>query len=556
MSKKISQLPTVPSSIGAYLAAALNGQSCKVPLPQVPDVTMFGVSPSKTGAQNDAAIALALAASSALYWPDAAFPSAASIPGLHSCRHFGPGRITRGTDTFYLDPKHGQANSLYVDTTGSSSNDGLTASQPLRGFQNAVTALRNYGPVLGGSWTVQLAAGTYNTPTTDYGTTNSGLRSVNPITFAGPSVGGYPNVPTVIVARNGGATQGWAFADFMNVAIRDVLFQNFTTGQAVITSYLCRITLTNVHGFNNLYSLYAVLGTNARVVSGVFDANGLGSTSHGLIALDECFLQVGTTGGSASDIVCKNAGQGVGLYESTSSHVNAILQDCTYGLRLDSSSRANCDTADFRRNIQAAIRVEGNSHTQTDTVVMNTGTADANVRNILQRSGGVDSAQQNTSVPRLAACTQNQVTHTGTTTETAVWSELVWPAKNFPATFTVSSLVEMLFAGSLTGTAGTKTVRVRLDTVANSLAGTVIGTVVVAAASAADYSVNFECSFGATSQRGVITALQNGVLPVLDYNGFSVATNNGGDWYLTVTLQLGNAADTMIINHRRLKVSA
>lgn len=519
------------------------------------NVQTYNVLPTNTGAVNDANLAVALSECPMLYWPAGAYPSAASIPNLHTVRHRGPGRITRGADTFWLEPTTGQANTLYVATTGSTANDGLTAAAPIRGFQDAVNALRNYGPVLDGTWTVQLAAGTYNTPTTDYGTTNSGLMSRNPITFAGPNVGGYPNVPTAIVARNGGATQGWAFSDYMNVAIRDVRFQNFTTGQGVIASYLCRITLTNVHTFGCLYGLYAVLGTNARVVSGIFDANSLGASSHGLIALDECFLQVGTTGGAASDVVCQNAGQGVGLYESTSSHVNAILQDNALGLRLDSSARCNCDTADFRRNTTAAIRVEGNSHTQTDGVVMNTGTADANARNIVQRGGGVDSSQQNTATPRLSACTQNQVTRTGDTAETAVWSELLFPAKAFPTTFTTSSLIELLFGGSMTGTAGTKTVRFRLDTAPNSLAGTVIGTAVIAAASAADYSVNFECSFGNASQRGIVTALQNGVLPVLDYAGFSVATNNGNDWYLTVTIQLANAADSMIINHRRLKVS-
>jgi hypothetical protein len=135
-----------------------------------------------------------------------------------------------------------------------------------------------------------------------------------------------------------------------------------------------------------------------------------------------------------------------------------------------------------------------------------------------------------------------------------VWSELLWPAKAFPNTFTVSNLLEVLFAGSIAGTAGGKTVRFRLDTTANSLAGTVIGTAVIASTSAADYKVEFECSFGTTSQRGIVTISQNGVAPVFDYNGFSVATNNGSDWYLTVTVQMGSAADSLVINHRRMKV--
>jgi len=530
--------------------------------PSVLDVTGFGALTTASGVDNDVAIAAAIAAASAvgadLYWPAGTFTSAASIASLHSVRHRGPGAIQRGADVFYVEPKSSSSNTLYVAATGSAANDGLSSAQPMRGFQNAIDALKNYGPTLEGTWTVQFAAGTYNTTVTDYGTTNRGIRSRNPIILKGATVGGYPNVPTTIVAYTGGTAQGWAFVDFMNVDIRDVKFQDFTTGQAVLVEYGSRVKLTNVHGFNNLYALYAALGVNAEVVSGVFDANSLGSGSHGLIALDECFLQVGVTGAVPTGVVCKNAGQGVGIYEASSAHVNATLQDNAYGARLDSSARCNFDTADFKRNTTAAIRLGGNSNGQSDTCTFNTGGADANTRNIVAGGGGVDSTvDENTTTPRVYLGTQNQVTHTGTTTETVVGSFAAFPAKRFPHTFNVSKMLEALCFGTYSGASGIRTFRARLHTTASGGAtGTVLAAAVVSGCPTGSFRYDLRSSFGTTSQRANL-AIYNEVngQHAMGHNENSVATNDGSDWYVLITVQLGSSGDTVVFNHREMRIS-
>src|SRR6185503_6288510 len=118
------------------------------------DVRHYGADPTGTDDSTEAvqdAVTAALAAGGVVLWSHGTYLTTASIDDLHSVRHRGPGIIQRGSDLFYAEPKYGQTNRLYVATTGSASNDGLSSSQPLVEPQDAFDALRNYGPVLNGS---------------------------------------------------------------------------------------------------------------------------------------------------------------------------------------------------------------------------------------------------------------------------------------------------------------------------------------------------------------------------------------------------------------------
>src|SRR5262245_32331817 len=192
--------------IGAEFLALINA------IPMMVDVTSYGVDPSYSGAVNDvgiaAAIVDALASGAEIWWPFGTYPSAASIANLHSVRHRGPGAISRGGDVFYLQPRTGQTNRLYVATTGNAANDGITsaASSAMVKPQDAFTALKNYGPVLDGTWRVIVAAGTYavHSQTME-------VASRDWVIVQGPGVGGHPNVPTAIFDGSGFAANQHGF---------------------------------------------------------------------------------------------------------------------------------------------------------------------------------------------------------------------------------------------------------------------------------------------------------------------------------------------------------
>jgi hypothetical protein len=84
-----------------------------------------------------------------------------NLPLLHDVCTSGIGKINRGVDTFHLNPKVGEINTLYVNaSTGSDVNDGISPDYPLETIQRAMDILQAYAP-LTGTWQVELAAGTY-----------------------------------------------------------------------------------------------------------------------------------------------------------------------------------------------------------------------------------------------------------------------------------------------------------------------------------------------------------------------------------------------------------
>jgi len=160
----------------------------------------------KTGATSSqttvaAAVADAYSNGYDLYWPDGTYLTTASIANFHDVRHFGPGIVKRGSDTFPVHPKSTDSNTIYFSASGSSANDGLSSSEP-KTFQTALDALENYGPVLNGSWTLKGAAGTYtNAAVTLPDVQTAGLKVLK---IQGPAVSVTAGA-SVCFIRNGGA---------------------------------------------------------------------------------------------------------------------------------------------------------------------------------------------------------------------------------------------------------------------------------------------------------------------------------------------------------------
>lgn len=288
------------------------------------NVEAYGASPSATGAANDAAIALAIAdavaAGGSLYWPAGTFTSAASIASLHSVKHRGPGALRRGTDTFYLDPKYGQTNTLYVNGSGSASNDGLTASQPMAQPQDAFDAMTNYGPVLHGSWVVSQAAGAL----TNKPVAVLNLKSRNRILWKGPAAA-Y-GTPTAIMDGTGAAADGANFYA-TDVQVQDIKFQNWTSTNCSGLVFLndCDAYCVNVHAATCDFLGIGGTGGELYVEGGV-----VSGCTYGIRAYSQCKFNIGYNGHAPSVTTC--SGAGINLRDCSSGDLIGITSSNNTGI--------------------------------------------------------------------------------------------------------------------------------------------------------------------------------------------------------------------------------
>ena len=331
-----------------------------------------------------AAVTHCFSAGDHLYWPDGAYLTAASISNFHSVRHVGAGVVRRGSDLFYVEPKEGQTNRLYLGGGGSASNDGLSSSQPFNTFQPCFDATKNYGPVLSGSWELIAAAGTY---TISAGQQTFSTPSVRRVVIRGP-VAGHPNVPTAIVDGGGNGT---AYAHGLSasgpgviVEFRDIKFQNFTeasgfTRIGLVGQHRCDFLTTNVHTFRcSWMGINATVTQRARISGGIIDADNVGAYG---IVVDTTECSLGYLGGLASNRPIIKKAISAGIYWSTGSQGHADycdVEDNGVGFLIAENSRCDTVNLNFKRNTVAVRASTGGVWGEGGALNdYNQGTADA-----------------------------------------------------------------------------------------------------------------------------------------------------------------------------------
>jgi len=319
-----------------------------------------------------AAVAAAAAAGTGLYWPAGTYTVTSTIPLLHTVKHTGPGAISSGGNTFYLEPRGTQANTLHVSTVASVANDGLTSGQSVPPKQAAIW-LRNYGPVLDGVWTVQFAAGTYNQANTGFDVLFEYLKSNNRVIFKGPSVGASPAVPTAIFDGTGGAAyeHGLRLSGVgFRVTVQDLKFINFTGSNSrigLVGDNEVDLNTVNIHADNcDWAGVYASTCVHGRVTGGIINA-----CRSGII--------FNATNGTVSAVDVTNCTES-GIYWSRGSQGH--IDYCTLtsnGIGVVFGENSRCDTVDntFTTN-QYGIR------TNSGGVFGEGGVANTFVGNVIQ----------------------------------------------------------------------------------------------------------------------------------------------------------------------------
>lgn len=336
-----------------------------------------------------AALAEAVSRGSDLYWPAGTYVSDASLSGFHNTKHYGPGMIKRGSDLFYITPADTQVNRIYLSTTGSSSNDGLSSAQPIDTFQNAFNVLNKYGPVLQGSWRIIAAAGTYSFAS---GLQTFSTPSKNRVLISGPDVGGHPNVPTVLI-DGGGVGAAYSHGMYIDgpgvrVQVRDIKFQNFTeasgnTRTGLVGANGADIYTENIHTFACSWTgIHIKECDSSRISGGILDANNIGAN---------CFISdstrssfgYGSTSTANGPIVKKALNAAVYWSTGSQGHCDFVtFEDNAVGFVAAENSR--CDTVgnNYKRNTVAKRHQTGGlSASGGASEVFNDGTADANTTN-------------------------------------------------------------------------------------------------------------------------------------------------------------------------------
>lgn len=354
----------------------------------------------------------------ALRWDGQAVTVTDNITNFWDCRHDGKGSITRGSDTFYISPDLAQTNKIYVATTGSDTNDGLTSAYPLATIQKALNVMAEFAPCLPGRWQIVLAAGTY----TENIVLDSATRGEFPITIAGPSVGGHPNVPTAIIqpATTSGTIltvsegRGWYL-------IQNVKFSGATTGTALNLNGGVRVGLTNVHISGCLTGIVNQHNSMLTAVGGIW--TGRGKAVSGGLALFTTYASTHAFSGTgSSDGVQITAwDRGVLVNEGGQGHLDGIqVSTCAQGLIFQRSGGA-CNTDNVAID-GCDVGVVANGPWFNNGITF--GGTTANTVDVQSRGDAAEfdfcTQDYSTHTERLVE-SEYGISHTGTTTETQVF---------------------------------------------------------------------------------------------------------------------------------------
>lgn len=393
---KISELPTLSSPasdiIVPVVSAGVTSSITKRLLVGCINVRDYGVATTNTAAQNNTPVANAVSAAALagaeLFWPEGTYLTSATIPNFHSVRHRGPGAVGRSGGVFYVEPKTGQTNRLYVATTGSLSNDGLSSTEPMLTPQVAFTALKNYGPVLDGSWQVILAAGTYSLHSQTFET-----PSVDWVVVKGPDVSGHPNVPTAILDGSGFAANQHGFIIGVGgsppgiaVWFQDIKCQDYNAGATNSCGwsqgYGARCIYVNCHASNcDFAGILADQGDICLVKGGIIDGCRDGivlNATKGTVGYSSPFTQGDNT-------IIQNCTEfGVYWSRGAQGHIdNCLFDNNPYHVRIESAARCHILGCDFKNATTAAISTNTDGSYYDDVSEeneYNDGTADANTK--------------------------------------------------------------------------------------------------------------------------------------------------------------------------------
>lgn len=365
----------------------------------------------------------------------------------------------------------------YVATTGSNSNDGLTAGTAFQTIQKAVDV--GVPRSLGSDKTmiINVAAGTYSGRVVFPAFTENRQN----ITIQGPEVA-HPGVPTVIQTE-GPTVSAVAFLSLNpnnTIKVRNIKFvgyRNSTASGGITVANGGYLFTENCH-FTDCY--WGISGQAAQidVKGGIYDRCGyLGTSGSGSgagirsLQLNQHSIGTQSAGNLNNGPIFRNSVAGVFAQELSTGHVDyCTIEDCTFGLNLAVNARVNADGTSFKRNAVDIRATSGANVYLTANNEFGTGADESSVKMLLSNGASVNDdyrmftniLQSNGALVRVADTKFPNTTVTSTVTQavyTATLGANLW--RNDPSSLGLNRRLVVKIYGQLSGTNGAKDVTVR-----------------------------------------------------------------------------------------------
>lgn len=442
----------------------------------------------------------------------------------------------------------------YVATTGSNSNDGLTAGAPFLTIQKAVdtAAARSIGNDI--KVLITVAAGSYNGRVIIPEFTEKRLNLV----IQGPEVA-HPGVPTVTQTEGTNASA----SAFINrnpntkLTVRNIHFTGYrgtSSSSGITVTNGGKLFTENCH-FTDCFWGVSGQASSIDIKGGIFTRCGFLGTSGtgtgaGFRSLMGNVHAIGVQGAGnltagPNFVDCKTGGH---IQETSTGHVDwSTFTNCERGLILRVNSRANVDGSSFTGST-VGITIETGSNAFLPAATVFSGCTN----NYVVNSSGSVSGTAHTingveeSYVRQEAIawgSYTAVTHTGTLTETDLANLTlkggVWRGNSFAGTNAPAARLRIQTSGTLNGTAGTKTIRIRY--------GTGIATVAFTATEVGSFVYDGYVTFTSAQQtlraegrRHLGTNMRIGTA--------TTATDVTVDQSIRLTAELGATADSIVFD--------
>lgn len=508
-----------------------------------------GVGDGTTSDQTEVAAKVAAAYSGGydLYWPPGTFLTTATIPNFHDVKHRGPGIVKRGSDLFYVEPRSGVTNILYVAASGGAdTNDGFSSSQPFATTQAAGNRIYKY-PHADATWKVQLAAGAYS----ETSTFSRPFPTPNRVQFLGPAVADGVQ-PTAVNTSPGGAGKvGLYFDRGVKAYVEDIEFIAFRDGGAVsvsgasagITAAGADLWTRNVWADGCDIGIEAAFHSMLRVQAGILDSCALGwkAISNTSYVIGYNGTVADATGATGTAILnCTQGGLG---QEGSFGHLDFChLQGNATAMMLVAVSRCHAMGCVFNANT-LAVDMNDNCVFYDNPVTTNTFTANTNkIRSLSgsRLSGVVEESDY------FGPGVKNIDTAAKTTQETSAQSV-------FTHAFAANELgirnsgFKLRIGGDCVGTAGTKNVTIALG------ASTLLNRTITSTSLEWFIEIDLYSRTAASAQILLTRVYESGVAGVINSTG--TAEDLTAAKSLTVTMNVANGADVINIRLIELEIT-
>jgi hypothetical protein len=486
------------------------------------------------GTTDDTAAITTALTKGAAFFPNGTALTAASIPNFHSTIKTGPGAVKRGTNTFYISPTPSQTNTLFVSPTGSDTNDGLSSSQPLQTIQAAFNALAFYGPVLPGTWVIQLAAGIYSTTTGS--TFPESVAGPNRVIIQGPTVATGVQ-PTAIIDGGNTASFGLNFNGGNFVELSNLQIQNCTTYGYVAQDF-CNIYDSNVwvQGINTASGAVGKKMQQGRLY---IDYGTVSNCQIGIECISGTTFTIGESSTStANGPVIQNCTlAGALIQENSTGHFNYVtVNNCVVGLDIVEKSRINAVGCLIENNTGQGVRTRlGSSWLNSGCTLLGNAINETNYSFSTEVNNGNLQYSALWSVIDSASAVL-----TGTTAQTQMKTyspgiksnSFVWPGRTH----------KIVITGQFFGSGGTKSIVCQAG--GNQIHG---ATSVNGSTGKFRYEGVLYAQDSADQAYAVTMVDSSTTTPVVDSGTHTINMVTGADMAIAITGQLSSAGDQITI---------